>query len=128
MGHGGRDTFDHKKYNTPEARKRFNGMYATSQWRKLRQIQLSKHPLCAACLSEGRITQAEHLDHLFPWSALSDEAFYHNVFQSLCESCHSIKTTLEKRGVYRHYSIPCKDYALSDYAKVIKIMEKFEET
>lgn len=124
MGHGGRDTFDHKRYNSTEKRKAFNEKYQTSQWRKLRQIQLSKHPLCAACLSEGRIASAEHIDHLFPWSNIGEKAFYHNVFQSLCGSCHSIKTTLEQRGIYRHFGIPNRDYKLSDYAWVMKDTEQ----
>lgn len=120
MEHGGRDTFDHKRYNNTDKRKEFNSKYQTAQWRKLRQIQLSKHPLCASCLTDGKIVQAEHIDHLFPWSAIGEEAFYHNVFQSLCQPCHSIKTTLEQRGIYRHFGFPNKDYALSDYNLVLK--------
>ena len=125
MEHGGRDTFDHKRYNGTEKRKEFNSKYQTAQWRKLRQIQLSKHPLCASCLTDGKITQAEHIDHLFPWSAIGEEAFYRNVFQSLCQSCHSIKTTLEQRGVYRHFGFPNKDYALSDYNLVLQIEKNY---
>lgn len=124
MGHGGRDTFDHKRHNNTADRKAFNTKYNTAQWRKLRQIQLSKHPLCASCLSEGKIVQAEHIDHLFPWSSIGEKAFYINVFQSLCASCHSIKTTLEQRGVYRHFGIPTRDYKLSDYARVVKDTEQ----
>ena len=124
MGHGGRDTFDYKRWNASEKRRLANDRYQTTQWRKLRQIQLSKHPLCAACLSEGKITQAIHLDHLFPWSQLGDDAFYINVFQSLCHSCHSIKTTLEQRDIYRCYGIPNRDYKLSDYGSVVVLHER----
>lgn len=120
MEHGGRDTFNHSKYNASEKRTEANVKYSTKQWRTLRQIQLSKHPLCAACLCENRITPALHLDHLFPWSTVSDTAFYHNVFQSLCQPCHSIKTALEQRGIYRHYAtIPHTDYKLVDYARIV---------
>lgn len=124
MDHGGRDTFDHRRYNKSDKRKAGLDKYQSSQWRKLRQIQLSTHPLCAACLSEGRITPALHIDHLFPWSQINEEAFYLNVFQSLCHSCHSIKTTLEQRGTYRHYGIPTKDYRIEDYLSVLALMEK----
>jgi 5-methylcytosine-specific restriction protein A len=124
MSHGGRDTYDHKRYNSSEKRKAGLDKYTSSQWRKLRQIQLSKHPLCAACLSEGRITSALHIDHLFPWSQLGEDAFYINVFQSLCHSCHSIKTTLEQRDIYRLYGIPTRDYKLSDYMSVMHLHEK----
>ena len=124
MDHGGRDTFNHKRYNSTQKRTIAMDKYQSSQWRKLRQIQLSTHPLCAACLSEGRITPALHIDHLFPWSQLNEEAFYLNVFQSLCHSCHSIKTTLEQRGIYRHYGIPTKDYRIGDYLSVLTLLEK----
>ena len=124
MGHGGRDTFDHKRWNSSEKRRLSNDRYQTTQWRKLRQIQLSKHPLCAACLSEGKIAQAIHIDHLFPWSQVGDDAFYINIFQSLCHSCHSIKTSLEQRDIYRHYGIPTKDYRMSDYSSVMVLHER----
>ena len=124
MGHGGRDTFNHKRWNSTQKRTTAIDKYQSKQWRTLRQIQLSKHPLCAACLSEGRITPALHIDHLFPWSQLGEDAFHINVFQSLCHSCHSIKTTLEQRDIYRHYGIPTKDYKLSDYGSVMVLMER----
>jgi 5-methylcytosine-specific restriction protein A len=124
MGHGGKDTFDHKRYNSSQKRKDNIDKYQSTQWRKLRQIQLSKHPLCAACLADGKITSAFHIDHLFPWSQLGEDAFYINVFQSLCHSCHSIKTTLEQRDTYRLYGIPNRDYRLTDYMSVMVIQEK----
>ena len=124
MDHGGRDTFNHKRWNSTQKRTTAIDKYQSKQWRTLRQIQLSKHPLCAACLSEGRITPALHIDHLFPWSQLGECAFHTNVFQSLCHSCHSIKTTLEQRDIYRHYGIPTKDYKLSDYGSVMVLMER----
>lgn len=113
--HGGRDTYNHKRYNSKQERQDFNAMYATKQWRTFRQIQLSKQPLCAGCLADGRIVAAEHIDHVFPWSAINEQAFYHNIFQSLCASCHSSKTSLEHKGIYRRYGKPNKDYKLSDY-------------
>ena len=29
-------------------------LYSTAQWKKLRQIELSKSPLCVSCLSNGK--------------------------------------------------------------------------
>ena len=72
MEHGGRDTFNHTKYNATDKRIEASQKYSTKQWRTLRQVQLSKHPLCAACLQENKITPALHLDHLFPWSSIGD--------------------------------------------------------
>ena len=115
MTHGGRNT-----YADTKERRDSNAMYQTKQWRSMRKIQLSKHPLCLACLSNGRITPAWHIDHVFPWHLISKEAFYVNLFQSLCHNCHSHKTGLERKGIYRHYTIPNKDYAVDDYAYVIR--------
>ena len=112
--HGGRNSYNHT-----EKRKDFNGKYNTKQWRKLRQAQLSKHPLCLSCLSQGRVVEAEHIDHVFPWYSYGSEAFQRNLFQSLCQPCHSIKTGLEQRGIYRHYAIPIKDYGIEDYPYVM---------
>lgn len=114
--HGGRDVFN-QKYN--KDRKSFNDMYNTRQWLSLRQIQLSKQPICIACQSQGIITPANVVDHLFPWSQISKEAFFINRFQSLCQTHHSEKTQLEQKGIYRAYGTPHKDYAQADYARVM---------
>lgn len=113
--HGGRDNPIPTK-----DRQEFQSKYQTTQWRKLRQIQLSTQPLCQSCLSSGIVASAKHIDHVFPWSRIGDRAFYHNLFQSLCASCHSSKTYLEAQGIYRHYQGEVKDYALEDYARVVK--------
>lgn len=118
LDHGGRDTFDHRKHNKAQARKDFNDRYQTRQWKAFRQIQLSQHPLCAGCLSEGRIVPALHVDHVFPWSQIGEHAFIHNLFQSLCHSCHTIKTHLEQKGTYRRYGTPTRNYTIHDYALV----------
>ena len=117
--HGGRDTFNHKKYNDTKHRKEAVSKYNSSQWRSFRQIQLSKHPICASCATEAVITPACHIDHVFPWSRLGDHAFIRNVFQSLCASCHTHKTQLEAKGIYRLYGTPNRDYIASDYHRVI---------
>ena len=114
LEHGGRNTYNHTVKRTDAL-----GKYNSVQWRKLRQIQLSKHPLCLACLSSGRIVQALHIDHVFPWANYGSEAFQRNIFQSLCHPCHSIKTGLEQRGIYRYYAMPVKDYKIQDYPYVM---------
>lgn len=105
---------------TTQDRHRFNSHYKTAAWLNQRALQLSKQPLCEACLLNNQITQAEHIDHLFAWSALGEYAFKLNIFQSLCESHHSIKTGLESKGIFRHYTVNGeKDYSISDYQSVI---------
>jgi len=80
-----------------------NSVYSTPAWKSIRQTQLSKQPLCQACLIDGRVEQAEHVDHVFPWTQIGKHSFMRNIFQSLCHSCHSIKTNKEKKGVFEYY-------------------------
>ena len=105
---------------TTQDRHSFNAHYKTAAWAKQRAAQLSKQPLCQACLLNNQITQAEHIDHLFKWSAIGEYAFKANIFQSLCNSHHSFKSGLELKGIFRHYTVNGeKDYSLSDYHSVI---------
>ena len=124
VDHGGRDIkqFD-PKYNKSKERIEFNRKYNTPQWVRLRQIQLSKHPICAGCHADGIITAANVVDHVFPWSQISNEAFYINRFQSLCTAHHSEKTQLEQRGFYRLYGTPHIDYVKADYARVMGVAD-----
>lgn len=96
-------------------RKAFNAQYQSSTWHTIRSRQLSIQPLCQACLSDGRITSANHVDHVFPWAAIGKHAFINNKFQSLCESHHGFKSGLEKKGIFRHYGETVTDYGVNDY-------------
>lgn len=105
---------------TKEQRRLSNAEYKKAAWQRIRAAQLSKEPLCAACMHEGKVAAAEHVDHLFAWNQINAAAFKLNVFQSLCHTHHSIKTALEQKGTFRHYSINAiNDYSLSDYQRVI---------
>lgn len=58
----------------------------------LRLRQLERQPLCSHCLAEERITPATDVDHVIAhrgiWSVFCDGGN----LQSLCKSCHSLKT------------------------------------
>ena len=117
LEHGGKDIY---KEQRTEKRVAFNAMYQTSHWRQVRLTQLSRQPLCQACLSRGIVASAKHVDHLFPWSWIGESAFFRNIFQSLCHECHSHKTSLEQEGIIMHYgTTPPTEYKLNDYALVM---------
>lgn len=107
---------------TSEARQAFSAHYKTSAWLSIRKRQLSIQPLCQACLINGHVTQANHVDHVFPWSAVGEHAFRRNLFQSLCETHHGVKSGLEKKGIFRHYLDTIKDYTTQDYSYVMLSM------
>lgn len=113
-GHGG------KGYNSTAERKKSNALYKTALWQKLRIQQLSRQPMCQACILDNKITQATEVDHLFPWSQIGRHAFTLNIFQSLCRSHHTDKTWLERQGIFRHYKEPApNDFGLADYKRLL---------
>ena len=75
--------------------------------------------MCAACLTQGIVTPATTVDHVFPWAQIGQGAFYRNLFQSMCAPCHSTKTHLEQRGVFRYYTEVPTDFTIGDYERVI---------
>jgi 5-methylcytosine-specific restriction enzyme A len=94
-------------------------LYSSAAWRGQRKAQLSRSPLCVACLLEGKVIQAEHIDHVFPHRQNPDR-FKRNIFQSLCASCHTLKTQMESRGVYWHYTTAgVRQYNEADYNRVV---------
>ena len=114
MEHGG------KGFNDSAKRKQSNAKYRTAYWSRTRLNQLSRQPLCQACAIEGRVSAATEVDHLFAWNQIGDEAFAVNVFQSLCKNCHTVKTSLEQKGVFRHYRADKPtDYELKDWYRVV---------
>ena len=101
-------------------RKELDTLYSSGVWREIRAAQLSRAPLCQCCEAEGRIKAAEAVDHVFPWKSWGPNAFRVNIFQSLCAPCHSRKTSLELRGVFRRYSGDgFTDYSAADYPAAV---------
>ena len=68
----------------------------------------------------GRVVGAVHVDHVIPWKSTGPHAFVNNRFQSLCAPCHSVKTGLEQRGVFRHYKPGgAVDYSPGDWSRMM---------
>ena len=86
-----------------EKGKKNSALYSSKAWYNARQAQLSKEPLCAKCLYEGRVTQGVHIDHVIPHR--QDYTKFHvALLQTLCPSCHTYKTQEENKGIYLHYT------------------------
>lgn len=64
-----------------------------ARWRKLREAQLSREPLCARCREEGWVVAATDVDHIVPRRQGGSDSF--DNFESLCHSHHSEKTARE---------------------------------
>ena len=66
-----------------------------SGWRRVRLRQLRRDPTCRICRTVGRYRLATEVDHITRrQDGGSDEP---ENLQSLCKSCHSRKTMLERR-------------------------------
>ncbi len=111
--HGGKPKLTAARYEA-------NAPYKTALWQSIRAGQLSKEPLCASCLCRGMVTQAAHVDHVIPWRVIGPSAFKLNRFQSLCASCHTVKTAQESKGIFIHYtpSGPI-EYTRKDYMRIL---------
>lgn len=112
--HGGKPRFTAQ-------RRENNAPYKSAAWAAMRAAQLSMQPLCQCCKLSGRITQAVHVDHVIAWRAVGEFAFKRAKLQSLCPNCHSLKTSLEATGVFRHYTEAGPiDYTAQDYMRLMQ--------
>lgn len=71
--------------------------YNTRRWQKVRRVGLLKEPWCAECLKNNLYITAKIRDHIVPVSQ-GGEFWDTKNHQSLCATCHQIKTNREKRG------------------------------
>ena len=100
----------------------YDDAYKSKAWRVIRQGQLSKQPLCQACLIEGRVAMGVHVDHLFPWRQIGPEAFRRNILQTLCHNHHGRKTAQERRGIIEQYTPDgIKTWAITDYPTLVEV-------
>lgn len=76
------------------------------KWRKARETHLQLHPFCEECRRQGKpAVLATDVDHIVPHKGNPVLFWDPNNWQSLCHTCHSIKTAKEDGGFGR----PCPD-------------------
>ncbi len=88
----------HKRDRVPDARESANKRGYNSRWQRARKMFLARHPLCAECERNGRLTAATVVDHIIPHKG--DQALFwdENNWQPLCKQCHDRKTVQEDGG------------------------------
>lgn len=64
-----------------------------ARWRRARATYLMQHPICVKCGSIANV-----VDHIIPHRGDMHLFWDVNNWQSLCDSCHSIKTAREDGG------------------------------
>lgn len=65
-------------------------------WRKARKSHLIREPLCRPCKATHRTTPATIVDHIIPHRGDLTLFWDRSNWQSICETCHSIKSTKER--------------------------------
>lgn len=71
--------------------------YNSWPWRKAAKRFKLNNPICVVCDALGIVTAVKVVDHILPINKGGDKLNESN-FQSLCESCHNRKSSLEKGG------------------------------
>ncbi len=68
--------------------------YQSTQWRKLRAVQLDRQPTCQECEKRGVSILAKVVDHILPINQGGEPLSLDNL-QSLCHTCHNRKSGRE---------------------------------
>lgn len=76
--------------------------YGLARWQRLRERQLTDHPLCAMCMERGEVVQAKVVDHVKPHAG-DPELFWDSAnLQSLCAPCHDIHKQRQEVAAGHH--------------------------
>jgi hypothetical protein len=76
--------------------KPWRAWYNTAIWRRIRDDQLRRQPLCERCLAKGLTVAATVCNHKTPHRG-DWEAFIAGPFESACAPCHNSDIQREER-------------------------------
>ena len=63
-------------------------LYKSARWQRARQMFLARHPLCAECQRQGRVSAANTVDHIIPHQGDQTLFWDESNWQSLCKLHH----------------------------------------
>jgi 5-methylcytosine-specific restriction enzyme A len=83
-------------------RRKWNGLYNSKEWKRIRTAFLARHPLCQRCLTEGRLTAASVVHHIQAHKGDLDLFFDGDNLAASCKACHDgVEQSIERRGYDR---------------------------
>lgn len=85
-------------HQSSENHKENNRFYFRARWRKVRALHLQQEPFCRECRKEGRLVEANIVDHIIPRDHGGSEYEDHNL-QTICRNHHSRKSMLERKAI-----------------------------
>jgi 5-methylcytosine-specific restriction protein A len=85
-----------KKQTSQYSQGRVGNFYQSRTWRNLRDHFIKLNPLCVECAKINIFVPANIVDHIKPISEGGSELDSNNL-QSLCKSCHAVKTGKETK-------------------------------
>lgn len=100
-----KSTRQRRDNRSPEAQA-YRNLYKTAAWRRIRDRQLDREPICRMCANEGVFVPATVCDHVTPHRG-NVAAFWAGPFQSLCNRCHSSRKQAEE---VRGFSLEVDQY------------------
>lgn len=83
---------EHAAYSNDHLRGGANARGYDSRWRKARALFLRRHPLCAECKRQGKLTPATVVDHIIPHRGDVTLFWDESNWQPLCAHHHNEKT------------------------------------
>lgn len=84
-----------KERKVTDAKKLRATAYNSKEWRRLRDLYMHEHPICADCLAKGKVTPAEDIHHIVsPFK--NGEINYKLLLDpdnivALCKDCHGMR-------------------------------------
>jgi 5-methylcytosine-specific restriction protein A len=70
-----------------------------SRWARYSREYRARNPLCVKCQEQGKVTPAQHVDHITPTKGKDDPLHWEpSNHQSVCISCHNAKTRKDEMG------------------------------
>ena len=76
----------------------YRKLYKTARWQRIREAQLSTHPLCEWCLEREDVTEATEVHHADGGHKGDELKFWTGPFISTCKSCHASRGQREDHG------------------------------
>ena len=92
-------------------------LYNCPRWRKLRLSFLKRNPLCVMCKKDGKVKEANVVDHIWPHKGDYALFWMMDNHQAICKECHD-STKRRMENYWRRIGLTCKEF-FSDKGKYL---------